>query len=114
MEVSQVKGVRAQRRVDIAARELSCGLVNRLSLQGGYGFIRGESAKEIYFNRRAVTGDAFDRLEVGTEVRFEEAMGYDGPQASTVQILGKPGHNEIGGGVLEPAIPEGWRSSGRE
>ena len=35
-----------------------------------------------------LTGD-FDRLEVGTEVRFAEELGEAGPQASTAHVLGK-------------------------
>jgi cold shock CspA family protein len=33
----------------------------------------------------------FERLEVGTEVRFTEEAGEQGPQASTVAILGTSG-----------------------
>jgi len=35
--------------------------------------------------------DDFDRLEIGTGVRFVEEPGEEGPQASTVQIVDKPG-----------------------
>lgn len=38
----------------------------------------------------------YDRLEIGTRVRFEETMGRDGPQATIVQILGKPGATPAG------------------
>lgn len=33
----------------------------------------------------------FDRLELGTEVRFEPEMGGEGPQANTVQLVNKRG-----------------------
>ena len=33
----------------------------------------------------------FPRLEIGTGVRFVEERGEEGPQASTVQIVDKPG-----------------------
>jgi cold shock CspA family protein len=36
--------------------------------------------------------DAFDRLNIGTEVAFVEEPGKKGPQASTVKIVGKHGH----------------------
>jgi cold shock CspA family protein len=52
--------------------------------------------EDIYFHRNSVAGDQYDRLEIGTRVRFEETMGRDGPQATTVQILGKPGATPAG------------------
>jgi cold shock CspA family protein len=33
----------------------------------------------------------FERLAIGTEVRFTEEAGEQGPQASTVAIVGTPG-----------------------
>lgn len=76
----------------------------------GYGFLKTESGREIYFHRNSVLNDDFDRLEVGTGVRFVEETGVKGPQASTLQIINKPG-------VLMPwaaedglaAPPMGWR-----
>jgi cold shock CspA family protein len=57
----------------------------------GYGFIRTLDGRELYFHRNSVLHDDFDRLTVGTEVRFEEEEGDEGPQASTVQVVSKPG-----------------------
>jgi cold shock CspA family protein len=36
-----------------------------------------------------VLKDAFDRLEIGSEVRFSEEAGEQGPQASSVMPVGK-------------------------
>ncbi len=33
--------------------------------------------------------DNFDALEIGSEVRFVDEPGDDGPQASTVHVMGK-------------------------
>jgi len=52
------------------------------------GFIATADGQELYFHRNSVLEDAFDRLEVGTEVRFAEEQGNEGPQASTVALLG--------------------------
>jgi cold shock CspA family protein len=38
-----------------------------------------------------VLHDDFERLSVGTEVRFNPQQGEQGPQASSVQIVAKPG-----------------------
>jgi cold shock CspA family protein/ribosome-associated translation inhibitor RaiA len=54
----------------------------------GYGFLAGADGREIYFHRNSVLKDGFDRLEVGTEVRFAEEEGDKGPQASSVSIAG--------------------------
>jgi ribosomal subunit interface protein len=64
------------------------GRVLRLDLERGYGFLETADGREIYFHRNSVLNDGFERLEVGTPVRFVEEMGEKGPQASTVVIAG--------------------------
>jgi cold shock CspA family protein/ribosome-associated translation inhibitor RaiA len=64
------------------------GRIVRLFADEGYGFIATADGRELYFHRNSVLEDAFDRLEVGTEVRFAEELGNEGPQASTVALLG--------------------------
>jgi cold shock CspA family protein len=84
-------------------------IVVRLFREQGYGFLRALDGREIYFHRNAVLNDDFDRLEVGTGVRFDEGLGEEGPQASTVQILDKPGGHVSGAGerVVEPPLGRG-------
>ncbi len=65
------------------------GRVSRIVRDEGYGFIETSDGQELYFHRNAVVNDGFDRLREGTEVRFVEAVGDKGPQASTVHPLGK-------------------------
>ena len=57
----------------------------------GYGFLETLDRREIYFHRNSVLNDDFDRLEIGTGVRYEEIEGDKGPQATTVAIVDKPG-----------------------
>jgi cold shock CspA family protein/ribosome-associated translation inhibitor RaiA len=59
-----------------------------------HGFIRTADGRDVYFHRNSVLNDDFERLEVGTEVRFAEEMGDKGPQASTVATIGK--HHIVG------------------
>lgn len=67
------------------------GMVEQLFAEG-YGFIRSvDDGRQFYFHRNSVLHDDFERLAVGTEVRFNPAEGEQGPQASTVQIVSKPG-----------------------
>lgn len=84
------------------------GHVVRLFPMQGYGFLRTLEGREIYFHRNAVLGDDFSRLEVGTGVRYFPREGEKGPQASTIQIVDKPGARLSQ--VDEPQVkqPEGW------
>lgn len=67
------------------------GLVERLNESEGYGFLRvvGDN-RQFYFHRNAVLHGDFERLAVGTEVRFSPQEGDKGPQASSVQMVAKP------------------------
>ena len=67
------------------------GRVVRLLPERDCGFILSAAGDEIYFHRNSVAGGAFDRLEIGAEVRFvaQHSESAEGPQASTVVPLGK-------------------------
>jgi ribosomal subunit interface protein len=52
----------------------------------GYGFIASAETGEVYFHRNSVQNNAFDRVKVGSLVRFVEELGDKGPQASTVVL----------------------------
>lgn len=63
-------------------------MVTKLFAEQGYGFLKEISTgKEIYFHRNSVTNNDFERLAVGSGVRYKETMGEMGPQATTVQLL---------------------------
>lgn len=90
---------RARRRLQDHARRLQgqvkqhegqpVGTVVRLDPSGEFGFIESSDGREIYFHRNSVLDDAFPRLTTGTRVTFAEEMGDNGPQASTIKLLGK-------------------------
>lgn len=67
------------------------GKVLRLFPYEGYGFIETADHREIYFHKHSVTEDAFDKLEIGADVRLviAESESVHGPQASTVTAIGK-------------------------
>lgn len=54
-----------------------------------YGRIASAEGGDIYFHRNSVLNMDFDMLEIGMEVRFVEQSGDEGPQASSVWIVGK-------------------------
>lgn len=83
--------------------------VVRLFREAGYGFIKGSDGFDYYFHRNSVLNGDFDRLEIGTGVRFAAEEGEKGPQASSVQIVDKPGVRANSAGrppMAEP--PRGW------
>ncbi|HEU5261777.1 MAG TPA: HPF/RaiA family ribosome-associated protein [Gemmatimonadales bacterium] len=55
---------------------------------GGYGFLETADGQAVYFDRNSVLDGGFDRLDVGSQVRFTEEEGEKGPQASSVVPLG--------------------------
>ena len=54
-----------------------------------YGRIQASDGRDIYFHRNSLVRGEYDDLEVGSEVRFVEEAGEQGPQASTVHVVGK-------------------------
>jgi cold shock CspA family protein len=70
------------------------GRISQLLPDEDYGRIETSDGRDIYFHRNSVINGNFDKLELGSEVRFDEEMGDDGPQASTVHVLGK--HYTVG------------------
>lgn len=66
------------------------GHVTKLFAHEGYGFLRSSEANdgdELYFHKNAVLHDGFERLRIGSRVRFVEDEAESGPHASTVAVL---------------------------
>ncbi len=84
-------------------------VVTKLFIDGGYGFLKAvDTGKEIYFHQNSVVDD-FERLEVGTGVRYKETLGEMGPQATTVKILDKQSsHRESENTPNAVEVPLGW------
>lgn len=64
------------------------GIISKLFPKERYGFIQSFGGREIYFHENSVL-DGFEKLRIGTEVRFDEEEGEKGPQASSVKIVRK-------------------------
>lgn len=64
--------------------EMASGVVGKIG--ESYGFLRTDEGREIYFHRNSVLHDAFDRLHLGSAVRFVEEEGEKGTQATTVVL----------------------------
>jgi ribosomal subunit interface protein len=64
------------------------GVVVKVFIDRGYGFIEAEgSGEEVYFHRNSVLGEKFENLTIGSKVRFAEEEGDKGPQASSVHVV---------------------------
>jgi len=62
-------------------------IITSLNKDAGFGYITTINGREIYFHRNSVVNKEFEKLVEGQGVRFAEAMGDKGPQASTIQVL---------------------------
>jgi len=63
------------------------GRVVRLFPDRDFGFLESDG-REVYFHRNSVRSPGFDRLRVGTPVRYAEEAGMEGPQAITLSVVG--------------------------
>jgi cold shock CspA family protein len=108
----QLQSTVEQRREREKSPDEPRALVVRLFPNEDYGFLKTLDGREIYFHRHSVLHADFERLAVGTEVRFEEHEGDKGPQASSVQIVNKPGIRVPADGPAAIEPPRGWQDAG--
>lgn len=105
--------IRRQRESDKAQTNDSAqdtmALVTKLFREQDYGFLKTLDGQDVYFHRNSVLHGDFDRLEIGTGVRFVAQEDDQGLRASTVQIVDKPGARagKADETLIEP--PLGWQ-----
>lgn len=90
----QLKELTERQRGEVKTHpnQQAMGIVQRLFPEENYGFIKTvDTGEDIYFHRNSVLNDDYDRLVVGAGVRFMAQEGEKGLQASTVEIVFKPG-----------------------
>lgn len=76
---------------DTLDEEDAPGIVTIIDKEKRFGIIKTITGRDIYFADKAVLHDDFDRIEVGTSVRYEDQPGDEGPRATTVEIIEKKG-----------------------
>jgi cold shock CspA family protein len=82
-----------RRRRDVKAHEHPPHARVRVVLPGqDHGFLETPDGRQVYFHRHSLVNADFDTLRPGTEVTFVEGQGEQGPQASTVRVVGRHGH----------------------
>jgi cold shock CspA family protein len=67
------------------------GVVTKLFVAEGYGFIATEDGREVYFHRNAVRDIHFEEMD-GMSVSLNIGAGEKGPQATVVQPLPPEAH----------------------
>jgi CspA family cold shock protein len=64
------------------------GMIRRLISDRGFGFIKTEEDKELFFHRNELQGVDFNSLREGQQVEFEVGQGRNGrPEAVKVKLV---------------------------
>jgi ribosomal subunit interface protein len=91
----QLEDVARRQRHDVKCHDTPHhGRISELVPAEHYGRITSADGRDVYFHRNSLIDGDFDQLVIGMEVRFAEEMGEEGPQASSVYLIGK--HHVIG------------------
>lgn len=62
------------------------GEITLIEPELGYGYLRADNGREVYFQRDSLTSDFWDSLEKGHRLRFREQQGEKGPFAVAVSL----------------------------
>ena len=60
------------------------GTIKRVT-DRGFGFIKTDGDKDLFFHNSSVQGVSFDDLQVGQKVTYTEGQGKKGPCAENVK-----------------------------
>lgn len=104
----QLLRLKELQRGDVKSHDGPTALVIRLFPDQEFGFLRSPQGEEIYFHRNSVLHQEFERLAIGTEVRYEAELGERGLQATSVHIVNKPGVRTTPGEPRRPEVPPDW------
>jgi cold shock CspA family protein/ribosome-associated translation inhibitor RaiA len=91
LEVELERYHRERRRVIKSPGPRPQGSIKRTFRDGGYGFIRYQPGRDVYFHRAALHEIDFETLRPGMPVEFELEKGAKGLQASRVFPVGQRG-----------------------
>ena len=64
------------------------GRISAIFPEIGYGRLITAEGDDIYFHKNSILNADINALKVGTKVSFVEERGDEGPQASSVRVLG--------------------------
>ena len=69
----------------VATGPKSKGRIKKMVRERGFGFIRGEDGKEVFFHRSGLNGGEYDTLSEGDVVEYVVQEGPRGPRAEGVR-----------------------------
>jgi len=64
------------------------GRVKKLVPERGFGFVRGDDGKEVFFHRSGLGANDYDALSEGDVVEYVVQEGPRGPRAENVRAVG--------------------------
>jgi cold shock CspA family protein len=77
-----------KRQTDVERSGPQAGVVTKIIMERGVGYIKDSSGREYFFNRSGVKDNGFANLEVGQQVEFEPGFGSQmGGRALNVRTL---------------------------
>jgi ribosomal subunit interface protein len=65
------------------------GRISEVHPERDFGLITTPEGRQIYFHRNCILDAKLEDLSPGTEVRFDEEPGNEGPQATSLRVIGK-------------------------
>jgi CspA family cold shock protein len=65
------------------------GRIKKMVRDRGFGFIRGDDGKEVFFHRSGMTSGDYDSLDEGDVVEYVIQEGPRGPRAELVRAVGE-------------------------
>jgi len=74
----------------VATGPKSRGRIKKMVRDRGFGFIRGEDGKEVFFHRSGLGASDYDILNEGDNVEYVVQEGPRGPRAENVRAVAEP------------------------
>lgn len=70
---------------------MQTGIIRRLARYQGYGFIRCNDGRDLFFHHSEIKGMPFDLLKEKQSVRFIVGLSPKGFQARNIELIDKGG-----------------------
>jgi cold shock protein len=85
------RGRRAPQQCTMPTGPKVRGRVKKLVPDRGFGFVRGDDGKEVFFHRSGLGANDYDALSEGDVVEYVVQEGPRGPRAENVRAIGSDG-----------------------
>jgi CspA family cold shock protein len=82
------RGRRAAQQRTVPSGPKVRGRVKKLVPDRGFGFVRGDDGKEVFFHRSGLGANDYDSLSEGDVVEYVVQEGPRGPRAENVRAVG--------------------------